>query len=306
MRSSAWMLVAAAWVATAAGCGQVYRAEADRFTNLSGGAGYDRGLVIALSGVGGVLGEVERIRQGLAQGGVECAIEEFDWSAGDMLVDQTDLAANKAKARMLTRRIETYFTEHPGCPVHLFGVSAGTGLVVWALEDLEPGRRVDNVVLIASSLSARYDLRGALRKVGGRLYNHYSAVDGVLGVMVPAAGTVDRAAGLAGGLRGFRAPSGAEPLYGERLQQVGWSTEDSRWGHVGSHMGATQPPYVREYMAPLAWARKPTVVPQGQSATGCLQPVSFEEHWLQATSGTPRIASNAALALATDAPAPSP
>lgn len=247
--------------AAAAGCGQT---EADRFVNVSGGAGYDQGLVVCLSGVGGMCGEVDHISRGLIDAGVPCAIEGYRWATGNVLADQMDLAANKAKARALARRIEEYEAEHPGRPVHLFGVSAGTGLVVWALEDLGPGCHVDNVFLIGSSLSSRYDLRDALSRVGGRLYNHYSAVDGVLGALVPATGTVDRAGGDAGGLHGFRPPRDGDGLYGERMSQVAWKPADAKWGHDGGHLGGTQPAYVREYMAPLAWVRVPQAVPEAQ------------------------------------------
>lgn len=265
MRTAGWILVVVACAIAAGGCGREYRTEADRFVNLSAGTGYDRGLVICLSGAGGVMGEVGRIRQGLVDGGVGCAIEAFEWSTGNLLADQTDLMANKEKARMLTRRIEKYQEERPDCPVHLIGVSAGTGLVVWAVENLSPDRPVDNVMLVASSLSGRYDLSGVLKNVGGCLCSYYSAADLVLGILVPVTGTVDRTSGSAGGLGGFRIPDDADDqtwmLYSDRLLQIGWKPADATYGHIGDHLGGTQPAYVREYIASLAWARKPGAAP---------------------------------------------
>ena len=37
--------------------------------------------------------------------------------------------------QQLAGRIEAYLSEHPGRPVYVIGMSAGTGVVVWALED---------------------------------------------------------------------------------------------------------------------------------------------------------------------------
>jgi len=270
MKAPAWVLIIAIGAGAAGGCGLQMAGDGGRFVNLTAGAGYDRGLVVCLSGAGAICGEVDRIRAGLAGGGVACAIESFEWSSGSVLADQVGMAANKAKAAGLARRIEKYQDDYPGCPVHLIGVSAGTGLVVWALEDLGPGRRVENVVLLASSLSSGYCLAGALARVGGRVYNHHSAADLVLGVLVAATGTVDRAGGDSGGLHGFRPPEddGGErlALYRDRLAEVGWRPSDAACGHGGDHLGGTNPAYVRERIASLAWARPPGEQPPAREA----------------------------------------
>ena len=271
MRTAGWAALLLVCAVGAGGCGREYRTEADRFANLTDWKGYDGGLVVCVSGAGGMMGEVGRIRQGLVEGGVQCAIESFEWSSGWVLADQGDIQANMEKARMLARRIARYQQEHPDCPVHLIGVSAGTGLIVWAVEDLCPEHRVENVFLIASSLSGTYDLSGALKNVSGRLYNHFSTVDLVLAILVPAAGTVDRKNGASGGLNGFQPPEGADDstraLYTDKLLQVGWKASDMTLGHGGDHLGGTQAAYVRETIASLAWARKPAeAAPSGELA----------------------------------------
>ena len=209
MGTTRWIPILVVCAAAAGGCGHAVQTNVEHFVNLTDGAGYDRGLVVCLSGAGGMTGEVDRVRQGLVDGGMTGAIETFEWSSGWVLGDQTDLAANKEKARRLARRIEKYRQEYPKRPVHLIGVSAGTGLIVWALEDLGPDYRVDNVFLIASSLSSQYDLGAALKNVNGRLYSCYSTADSVLAVLVPVTGTVDRNGGDSGGLHGFRPPVNA-------------------------------------------------------------------------------------------------
>jgi hypothetical protein len=93
MRTVGWAALLLVCAAGAGGCGREYRTEADRFANLTEGTGYDGGLVVCVSGAGGVTGEVGRIRQGLVEGGVQCAIESFEWSTGWVLADQADIIA---------------------------------------------------------------------------------------------------------------------------------------------------------------------------------------------------------------------
>ena len=273
MTVRAWMLVLVACASVTGGCG-AYRAEADRFVNLTDGRGYDRGLVVCLGGAGGVTGAAGRIARGLLDGGVQGAFEEFQWSSGFVLADQADVTANRHKAAALAGRLARYMDEHPDCPVHLVGVSAGTGLVVWAAEDLPADRRVENVFLVASSLSSRYDLGPALKKVSGQLCSYYSGSDLVLGLLVPLTGAVDQQSGLAGGLRGFQPPTGADAsarsLYARRLVQVGWTSADAAYGHIGDHLGGTQPAFVRQYLAALAWSRSAEAVAEDEyrSANG--------------------------------------
>jgi len=246
MRDVGAVVLAAALMAAAAGCGRV---------NYTHGNRYEEGLVVCLSGAGGMMGETERVREGLNAGGVRRAIEIFEWSGGGVLSDQTNVAENHRKAQRLSRRIEEYMRSYPGRPVHLIGVSAGTGLVVWALEDLSEGHQATGAVLISSSLDTKYDLTSALGKVSDRLYSFNSVADTILSLGVTFAGTVDRGGGIAGGLVGFSPPDGVsdetQTLYKEKLVQVSWWPGDVVLGHLGNHLGATSPAYVETKIAPI-------------------------------------------------------
>jgi len=83
----------------------------------------------------------------------------------------------------------------------------------------------------------------------------------VLAVGVPLVGTVDRKNGISGGLHGFQTPQHAtadtHALYKAKLEQIAWSSRDAACGHIGDHLGGTRTGYVRERIAPLAWARRP-------------------------------------------------
>jgi len=263
MRNVGGVILAAALVAGAAGCAQVNYTDDDRYTE---------GLVVCLSGAGGMMGETERVREGLNAGGVGRAIEIFEWSAGGVLTDQTDVEANHRKAHRLARRVEEYMYSHPGRPVHLIGVSAGTGLVVWALEDLAEGCEATGAVLISSSLDTRYDLTRALGKVADRLYSFNSVADTVLTFGVTLAGTVDRGGGLAGGLVGFSPPDGAseetQALYKEKLTEISWWPGDVVLGHLGDHLGATNPTYVKTKIAPIVLGEQPAKEPPTEAVKG--------------------------------------
>ncbi len=254
--------LALALVALAAGCGGPPQRE----------DAPDQGLVLCTAGAGGFVGEVGRIRRGLLEGGVPFAIEEFHWSRGTVLGDQINLEANRAQAAALARRIETYQDAHPGRPVHLVGVSAGTGILVWALEALVPGRRVDGAVLIASSLEQHYNLGPALAKLRGRMHSFYSPLDMILAMGVPLTGTVDRSGGISGGLARFVLPDDADAatraLYEECLVQHGWTPGDMLLGHLGDHLGATSPSFVRERIAPIVWGNVPCEPTPDEAAAG--------------------------------------
>jgi len=237
--------------ALAAGCGQVNYTSPER---------YDCGLVVCLSGAGGMMGECDRMRDGLASGGVDRAIEIFDWSRGDVFSDQVSVEANRRIAGTLAGRLESYMIEHPGRPVHLLGISAGTGLIVWALEALQPERQVEGAIIMASSLDTRYDLANALSHVKSNLYSFNSIADTVLSLGVTWAGTVDRKGGLAGGLVGFSPPEGApeetKALYHNKLVQVPWWPGDVVLGHMGDHLGATSATFVRVRIAPIVMGKE--------------------------------------------------
>jgi len=240
------LVALAACTAMAAGCTHINYTDGDR---------YDRGLVICLSGAGGMMGETERIREGLVGGGVDRALEVFEWSRGEVLSDQAGMKENRRKASQLARRVEAYQREYPGRPVHLIGVSAGTGVVVWALEELGDAHAATGAVLIASSLDTRYDLTKSLEKVDDCIYSFSSVADTVLSLGVTWTGTVDRTGGLGGGLVGFSPPEGsserAKILYKEKLVQINWWPGDMVLGHLGDHLGAANPTFVRVRIAPL-------------------------------------------------------
>jgi hypothetical protein len=236
-------------------------------------ARYEQGLVVCLSGAGGgVTGECQRIRNALAAGGVDRAIEIFDWSGGKILGDQQAVAQNHLKAAELARHLEAYMASHPGRPVHLVAISAGTGLAVWALESLGGSYRAEGAILLASSLEARYDLAPALSRVNDRIYTFNSLIDPVLLTAVPFSGTVDQEGAVAGGLIGFRPPKGADDatqaIYRDKLVQHMWWPGDAVLGNLGDHLGTTNPLFVQACLAPIVKGRTPDRAVAAKAAAG--------------------------------------
>ena len=148
-----------------------------------------------------------------------------------------------------------YHWEYPDQPIWIVGFSAGTGIIVWAVEDLKQDCRLQGLVLIASSLNSTYDLTAAFEKLDDKIYNFYSPVDPMLGLGVPVAGSVDRQRTSTGGQLSFTPPKNADQytrdLYDHKLVQRSWKLEDIFKGHAGGHIGATTAAFVREHIAPI-------------------------------------------------------
>jgi hypothetical protein len=198
------------------------------------------------------------VRQGLQDAGYGGAGEIYRWNTGlGVVADQNaSVAYKRSKATALARQIHAYAGDHPDAATTLMGLSAGTAIVVFALEEMDRGETVENAFLLSSSVNSTYDLTRALRHVADRMYVFTSANDGVLRHLVPLSGTADRASGSipAAGLRGFRTPAGASSDTREqyaKLVHIRWRPEFARRGHQGGHTDVVNAQFVRDYIAPL-------------------------------------------------------
>jgi hypothetical protein len=217
------------------------------------------------AGGGGPLTDWGRgVRKGLEQAGYPGAFVNFRWQTG-LGVGADQAASVKYKRRQaakLADQIERFQQTHPDAPVHLIGLSAGTAVAAFALEELPVDQPVDDVVLLGSSLSEHYDLTDALRRVEHRVYVYTSEKDVVLGVLAAAAGTADRqfCGACSAGLHGFHLPHDASPqtrrLY-SKIENIAWKPEFAKAGYTGGHTDVVNPKFVRQYIAPLLVRRGP-------------------------------------------------
>ena len=208
--------------------------------------------------LGNVTGTMD-VPRGLRKAGYRGAIEVFGWQSviGGTLRDQMDRNRNEQQARRLAGRIQDYMDTYPGRRVNLIGLSAGTGIITWALESLPEEYHVGTVVFLGSSLYRRYDMSNALGCIDGHLHCFYSARDRVLRFGLPLAGTVDRKVytSSAAGLYGFATPADApdevRELYRQRLRNRSYDSRWRRYGYGGGHTDAVAPRFVEHIIAPL-------------------------------------------------------
>ncbi len=207
-----------------------------------------RGITFYCPGIGNTDFGDAGVRAGLAQAGYRGQVATFNWTLAPIVgvVDQALRINARLKASLLAREIERYQDEYPGRPVNLVGISAGTGVCVWALEDLPANRSVDNVVLLASSLWHKYDVSKALKRVRGRMYCYHSPYDAILSGPMKLFGTIDGVFGEDGaGAVGLRVPPGRA----DRLVNVRYRPEFQRYGYYGGHVDGTSPSFVRHVLA---------------------------------------------------------
>ena len=198
------------------------------------------------------------VRHGLRLAGYEGDFQNFVWTSflgwgADHLV----VARSKGKANSLARRI-TRIREHvPDGEIYLMGLSAGTAVVLNALEQLPADVDVDSVVLFSSSVSADRDLSAALRHVRKKLYATSSKEDLILRSV---AITADGRRSAPAGRTGFRIPRFLP--YGERsiyakVVNLHWKPAYVAVGWTGGHVSATTSKFVRSVIAPRILSQQP-------------------------------------------------
>jgi pimeloyl-ACP methyl ester carboxylesterase len=252
-QNSKWLALCGIVWPSLVGCASALPDRAERM---------ERGYVYYLDGAGGgsvVSNWAGGVRRGMLDAGYDGAGEMFTWQTGKgVLADQVASAEYKReKAAELAQRIQSFHQTHPDAKISLVGLSAGTVVAVFTLEALPAKVPIESVVLLSGSLSADYDLGGALKKVRDKVYVFSSTKDGVLQVLLPMAGTADRAKGTTEtiGVQGPKLPSTAtartRELYAERVVEIPWNAEFSAYGHHGGHTDTVKASFVRHFVAPF-------------------------------------------------------
>jgi hypothetical protein len=217
-----------------------------------GGSGFfdapgdEHGKTYYLDGAGNWGFGLADVPAGLRNAGYQGNVEAYIWTSSfNPAVDQINIGMNKLRAAVLTGKIEGYLRAHPRNDVNLIALSAGTGIAVWAVEGLSSLYKVNNLILLGSSLSETYNMSRALRNIKGKVYVYYSPHDEVLGGAVRAIGTVDRGSTESAGLGGLHPPGGGRG----KIVNIGWRPKYERYGWTGSHTDATSEPFIRRYVS---------------------------------------------------------
>ncbi|MBI5865866.1 MAG: hypothetical protein HZB38_15450 [Planctomycetes bacterium] len=186
------------------------------------------------------------IRAGLEAAGYKGEVAAYIWTISfNVALDQTLRFNAKGKGENLARLIEQFMDKHPGVPVNIVGLSAGTGVGIWALENLKEGYSVENVVLLGSSLWYRYDVGKAARHVKGKIYVYFSPNDAILAGPMKIFGTIDGVFGEEGaGSVGLQSKGGAD-----RIVNIRWRPEWEKYGYYGGHTDGTSSAFVKAVLS---------------------------------------------------------
>ncbi len=225
-----------------------------------------RGLVLVLPGIEGPSPWNASIARGLHDGGVDRAVEVYDWGTqAGVLTWWLHLAhhgRNIDQARELAEFIRDYRAAYPSAPIDLIGHSGGAGILLLALEQLPASVRVKSAVLLAAAVSPDYDLTRALGRTERGIWNFYSGRDvAFLGAGTVLFGTIDRAHTVAAGAVGFdTSRSSGDPahdVYARKLHQVAYADGMAFTGNFGTHSGWASREFAREWLAPLVRSGAP-------------------------------------------------
>lgn len=187
---------------------------------------------------------VAEVQQGLRRAGYKGNIINFRWSPTfNPALDQTiGRPAARLRGADLGKEITQYLKKYTNNQVNIICLSAGTGVGVWACENIESPAQLHSLVMLGSSLSSDYDMRKALSHIAGGVYVYHSQSDMILQGPVRTLGTIDgKLGGSAAGSVGLRPPG----IRSDKIHNVRWSSQYERYGWTGAHTDATSEPFVR-------------------------------------------------------------
>jgi hypothetical protein len=212
-------------------------------------------VVFCADGAGGLGETTDTLAHVIAAEGVPIRVDKVEWSHGEgrFLIDHLDRRNLQVKGEGLAREARQLKMRSPESRICFVGQSAGCAVLLLAAEAM-PADSVDRVVLLAPSVSSRYDLRPALRATREGIDVFYSERDWfVLGLGMAFSGTTDGHLPPVAGRVGFRtnvANTSDEALYA-RLRQHPWSPEVEQTGRTGGHYGALEDRHVRARILPM-------------------------------------------------------
>ncbi len=231
---------------------------------LSCSARMEHGLIIILPGIEGCSSVNDSIARGLVAGQLSHAIQIIDWRRFRPW-NPLHLAMqrhNRTQARVVAELIVSYQRNFPGQPVHLIGHSAGAGMALFVLEQLEENHAVTSVTLMAAAVSRKFDVMPLLSRTKAGIWNFYSALDlPTVGLGTMIFGTMDRRHSISAGAMGFLTrdhESGSPEIsqeQGPRLNQIPYQKSMARSWNFGGHFGSTNAVFVRENIAPICRQR---------------------------------------------------
>jgi pimeloyl-ACP methyl ester carboxylesterase len=211
-------------------------------------------MIFAVDGAGGWRLSTHAIQTTIESEHPLVQVECYEWSHGwgRLLADEIDHAYCRAAGQRLAEQVLRIQEAHPEAPISLIGHSAGSYVVLTAAECL-PANSLAHLVLLAPAVTAKYDLRPALRATRGGVDVFYSGRDvWFLWLGVGIAGTTEGRGHIAAGRVGFRPviESSADRLLYTGLRQHAWDSSMCWAGNYGGHAGCYSPDFLSAYVLP--------------------------------------------------------
>jgi len=217
----------------------------------------DREVVVFLDGVGGFQFVPLLGRRALREAAATMGTCWYRWQGGlpgEIWTDLMWLRRNRVMACRLARKLLAFRRRHPDTVIHLVAFSGGTGIAVFACEELRGRVGLETLVLACPAISPDYNLATALRCVR-RCYALVSHRDNVLlGLGTRIFGTMDRRYTRSAGMVGFKIPLGLtqeDAAVYERLHEIRWSRSFREDGHSGGHTGWAGVRFLRKHLLPI-------------------------------------------------------
>jgi len=179
---------------------------------------------------------------GLEDAGYKGLVSNFHWSLTmNPALDQTLRFIAKGAGASLGNDITQYLKQNPDADANIIALSAGTGVGMWAMENIKPPYKGNNYIMLGSSLSSNYDCRKALANMKGKIYVYCTSSDPVLQGPVRALGTIDGTFDDSAGLIGLQGPGKATG----RVVNIGRTARHADIGWTGGHADCTNRQFVK-------------------------------------------------------------
>ena len=224
--------------------------------------------VVILPGIGGSpigLSDTQALRTQIEREMPDVSAQVWDWTALERTIsisgidNLTDYARNRRRASLLARDIEAWTRQHHGSPLYLLALSGGTGIALFACEELPPDVTLEGIILVSGGVSITYDPTGALAHSRLGIFNYFSRKDvRVLRDGTTRYGTMDRRYGPAVGYTGF-------DFHHPKLFQLAWDPSMRSLGNRGGHSSGLRPAFVRRYFFPLLKGDATVIPPEWHS-----------------------------------------
>lgn len=206
-------------------------------------------LIVVVDGAGDLKGCSKALKMAAEMYQIRLDLQTFPWSHGHykLYKDQVDAKHMRSKGQELAGFIADLRKQQPDRRIVLVSHSAGCAVALAACSYL-PTDSLERQLLLAPSVSTRYDLRPALRASKHGIDVFSSTKDRwALGLVIRCIGSADELHDpKAAGRFGF--DTAAEP---GQLRHHFWSSADEKLGHDGRHHGMHAPAFVKTKILPL-------------------------------------------------------